>query len=250
MNGFSQVLRDARVRLLLLSIVLLLSACSWNGSRTRETAGQRGDSLFDHDWAKLGLASVEGPDGRPILSYDVTKCHLTFELEKDSPDVWAQLDVSYYVWAGSKSAGFSPVGENKVENLTCVDETGKRLPAEVKRGSGKYLVWYFPEVTNGCKSVTVRFRLLDVVQRYGDRMVLDVPWADSWPVPVHNSQVGVVFPAGVRPDILRVCPEKHNFELLENANPAERDWRHGKIVVRQTQMPLTDNRFLLEYRER
>lgn len=252
MNGFSLILRNAKVRFLLLSFVLLLSACSRSHSGAGETVVVDGpDTLASHEWANRGLASVEGADGHPILSYDVTKCNLVFELEKDSPDVWAEMTVSYYVWAGMKSAGFTPIGNAKVENLTCTDEAGKHLQAEIKHGSGKYLVWYFPEITNDCKTVKVRCKLMGALQRHGDRLVLDAPWVGTWPVTVHDFQVHVVFPTGIRPQILRVCPEKHEYETtLKNADPVEQEWRHGKIALKQTQVPLTDSGFLLEYRER
>lgn len=139
--------------------------------------------------------------------YEIPRYSATITLSEDSPDVDVALDIVYLIQSGLKSDGFKYVGRYRPENVRAFDETGQAITAGSRKERDYQVYWSFPPAGPGSKTVSVRFRLKNVLtgKKGGDNR-LDAPWIGQFRVPVRSATVTVLFPRGTEPSVSSARP--------------------------------------------
>jgi hypothetical protein len=219
--------------LALVSGILALGISSWatppvlafpDASAKEQKTTQDAETGFPYDLTKC--------------DYDVTTCCLTLRVQKNSADVWADLDVTYNIRGGQKSDGYRYVGKTNVADYTCTDGEGKALVAKIDRRHGNNLVWFFPEKTSGSQRIIAHYRLPDLLQSENGKTTMDVPWAGVWRIPVQHFSVDVVFPEKTTPTVVSIAPSQYEYTQRK----VDERW-----VVHQEQVPLKTRPYRLEF---
>ncbi|HBF33447.1 TPA: hypothetical protein DDW35_02665 [Candidatus Sumerlaeota bacterium] len=170
---------------------------------------------------------------------EITTCTLVMRLQKDSQDVWVDLDVAFDIRKGNRTDSFRNVWDNEVADFSCTDDNGNALETKIDHSYGKNnLVWYFVDKTARRHRSLVHFRILNVLKQENGRTVLDVGWAGMYRSPVRRFEVNVIFPEGMNPNVVRVLPTEYAYTKQ----------KIGKLwVVHQEQIPLKIAPYRLEF---
>lgn len=140
--------------------------------------------------------------------YEITSYSVTLDLIDNSPDIEVTLGIVYLIHSGIKTDGFKYVGKFRPESIQALDESGQAIRAGIRKERDYQVYWSFAPAGPGSKTVSVRFRLKNVLkgQRGGENRI-EAPWLGQFRVPVRNASITVLFPPGSEPAVSSAQPE-------------------------------------------